>query len=321
MKLEQIGFYTLSDKRALTSSDTSPLWRCELILTDKCNFKCPYCRGLQSDIQGTLSKEQATKIVNLWIEQGLKNIRFSGGEPGLYPHIKDLIKLCKSANVEHIAISTNGSLRTSYYEELIHLGVNDFSISLDSGCCAIGDQLAGNIKGAWTKVTNNIRKLCKQTYITVGMVFTEQTVNRCVEDVLFADSLGVADIRVIPAAQFTNALKKLKDLPAHILSKYPILNYRVQNQLHNRPIRGICAHDCHKCRLVLDDMAVAKNYHFPCIIYMREGGKPIGKVGSSMRQDRKEWMLEHSPKNDPICSKMCLDVCVDFNKKAVERLI
>ena len=39
-KLENIGFYTLSDERAANTSDTSPMQRCEIILTDRCNFKC-----------------------------------------------------------------------------------------------------------------------------------------------------------------------------------------------------------------------------------------------------------------------------------------
>ena len=49
MKLEDIGFYTLSDSRARNASENSPLWRCELLITSQCNFKCPYCRGTNSD--------------------------------------------------------------------------------------------------------------------------------------------------------------------------------------------------------------------------------------------------------------------------------
>ena len=70
------------------------------------------------------------------------------------------------------------------------------------------------------------------------------------------------------------------------------------------------------CRLMLDDMAVAAGWHFPCIIYLREGGSPVGKVGSSMREDRAEWSKAHEPWDDPICSDMCLDVCVEYNAAA-----
>jgi molybdenum cofactor biosynthesis enzyme MoaA len=315
-KLEDIGFYTLSDKRAQTSSHTSPLFRCELILTDRCNFKCPYCNGIRKDVQGTLSLEQALSILNLWIDQGLKNVRFSGGEPTLYPYLKELVSHCKNNNVEHIAISTNGSANLDYYKELINLGVNDFSISLDSGCCSVGKKLTGNVEGAWEIVVENIREISKLSYTTVGMVFTEDNINTAVQDIQFASSLGVADIRIISSSQYNRAIENLQSLSKEILDKHPILKYRVQNYTNSRPIRGISSKDCSKCKLVLDDMAIAGDYHFPCIIYMRQQGDPIGKVSGNMREERLKWFQNHNSLEDKICRENCLDVCVDFNNKA-----
>ena len=46
MKLEEIGFGTLCDDRAKNVSPTSPLWRASLLITSRCNFRCPYCNGL-----------------------------------------------------------------------------------------------------------------------------------------------------------------------------------------------------------------------------------------------------------------------------------
>jgi len=68
--------------------------------------------------------------------------------------------------------------------------------------------------------------------------------------------------------------------------------------------------------LVLDDMAVARGKHYPCIIYLRERGAAIGRVGTHMREERLRWMEAHEPWNDPICKSMCLDVCVDHNRVA-----
>lgn len=50
MKLEKIGFYTLSDERVKNTSVNSQMKRCEMIITEYCNFKCPYCRGLSNEI-------------------------------------------------------------------------------------------------------------------------------------------------------------------------------------------------------------------------------------------------------------------------------
>lgn len=94
--LEKIGFYTLSNDRARQSSVNTPLWRAELILTDMCNFKCPYCRPLRDDIKGELLFSKAEETIRLWIEEGLKNVRFSGGEPTLYPGLDTLVTDRKS---------------------------------------------------------------------------------------------------------------------------------------------------------------------------------------------------------------------------------
>lgn len=88
--LNQIGFYTLSNERCHNASATSPLQRCELILTGRCNFKCPYCRHVGGE---DMPFSEATEIVKLWARQGLENIRFSGGEPTLYPGLYDLVAL------------------------------------------------------------------------------------------------------------------------------------------------------------------------------------------------------------------------------------
>ena len=316
MKLEDIGFYTLSDQRALNSSRKSPLFRAELLLTSTCNFSCPYCMGLRKDIEGTLSRDQALNILELWVKEGLVNVRFSGGEPSLYPHLKELVSYCKHNKVQHIAISTNGSADLDYYKELEKLGVNDFSISLDSGCCSVGQKLTGGIVGAWEKVVENIKQLSKVTYVTVGMVFTEENINSAVEDIKFADSLGVADIRIISSAQYNKAIENLQTLPQDLLNRHPILKYRVNNYLTGIPIRGMSAKDCNRCKIVLDDMAIAGDYHFPCIIYLRQQGDPIGKVSSNMRKEREEWYKTHNCFEDPICKRICLDACVAFNNKA-----
>jgi len=316
MKLEDIGFYTLSDERAMNVSLKTPLSRCELILTDACNFKCPYCRGLRQDCKGTMPFETASKVIKYWTDEHLTNVRFSGGEPTLYKRLSDLVRQARKEGIQRVAISTNGSSSWDKYQELIDAGVNDFSISLDGCCAAVGDAMAGGVSGAWDKVIQNITKISAQTYCSVGMVFTEDNIHDCLQSVRFADSLGVSDIRVIPSAQYNRALSELASLGEAFLNKYPILNYRIKNIKADRHVRGISSDNTNHCWLALDDMAIAGNWHFPCIIHLREGGNPVGKIGPNMRAERLHWLKNHQPCKDSICKNNCLDVCVDYNKKA-----
>ena len=313
MRLEDIGFYTLTDERAASSNAESPLHRCELLVTDACNFNCPYCRGMRGDCKGTLDPASAWATVDLWCSWGLRNVRFSGGEPTLYAGLAPLVKQAQKGGVERIAISTNGSAPIGIYRDLIRLGVNDVSVSLDACCASAGDRLAG-VDGAWARVVDTIRQLSAMTYVTVGVVFTEETKETINDVIQFAHNLGVADIRIISAAQFDGSARL--DTPQHILGAHPILKYRVNNYRQRRPVRGITANDSHRCHLALDDMAAAGGYHFPCIIYLREHGNPIGRMGPAARYERAKWVASHDTHADPICQKNCLDVCVDYNNQA-----
>lgn len=314
MKLENIGFYSLYDKRAKNSSVVSDMKRCELVLTDRCNFSCPYCRGLREDCKGDMQYWRAETIIKMWASDNLESIRFSGGEPTLYHGLSSLIAYSQAKGIRNIAISTNGSKPITYYRCLINLGVNDFSISLDS-CCSSGmKEMTGN-KGDYDRIISNIQELSTLTYVTIGTVFTPENVNKAQEIIEFIHSLGVADIRIISSAQYNQVLKNLQGIDKEILNNHPILKYRITNFQKGRNVRGIKKDDFHRCPLVLDDMAIAGNWHFPCIIYMREQGNPIGEVNLYMREEREKWFYEHNTYEDKICRKNCLDVCIDYNNK------
>lgn len=318
--LSKIGFYTLDNNRAKNSSINSPMWRTEIIITEACNFKCPYCRGLSNEIYGTrqkkmLSLAEVKHVIDLWSVNGLNNIRFSGGEPTTHPDLVKMVAYAKSKKVKRIAISTNGSADISLYNKLVNAGANDFSVSLD-GCCSQDiDKMAG-VNNQFEKIKNAIQFLSSKTYTTVGCVFTPNNIGQLIKTITFADSLGVSDIRIISAAQWNEPIKGFKAIPKQFLDKFPILKYRVENFIEGRNVRGMKETDAKKCSLIIDDSVVAGDYHFPCVIYMREKGKPIGKVGLTMREDRIAWLESHDCFKDPICKKNCLDVCIDYNNVA-----
>ncbi len=322
MKLEEIGFYTLADERARTASAVSPLSRCELLLTKDCNFSCHYCRKLDGE---NIDYWEAALVVEQWADQGLKAIRFSGGEPTMWPGLARLVTYAKRRGVQRIAVSTNGSADTHQYARLMEAGVNDFSVSLDACCAADQEKMAGCC-GAWEKVCRNIRFMARNCYTTVGIVLTEDNVDQAVDIIEFASSLGVADIRIIPAAQlggWAGALTLgrwagLLGLHGDLLEIHPILRYRVSS---TRPVRGLSITDAFQCPLVLDDMAVWDGHHYPCIIYLREGGEPIGTTRGTLaeqRTQRRQWFLHHRTDQDPVCSNQCLDVCADYNRRWAE---
>lgn len=316
MKLEDIGFYTLSDQRAREVSIESDLQRCELILTDRCNFKCEYCRGIKKELQGDLTLNEACSIVDLWDSGSLRNIRFSGGEPTIWEGIVDLVKYTKTKrNIEHIAISTNGSASINLYEQLRSAGVNDFSISLDACCSSTANIMAGtNVK--FIHICEVIKYLSSKTYCTVGVVLNDNNVGELRSIIQFATDLGVSDIRIIPSAQYN------RQLDIDMKTNYPILRHRLDNIKNGLHVRGLKTTDCSTCHLVKDDMVILHGYHFPCIIYTREQGNPIGKIENKtiydIKKERFMWSEKTNCHNDSICRKNCLDFCIDYNNKVEE---
>lgn len=306
MNLTEIGFYTLSDERAAQATHESPLWRCEILVTKDCNFNCPYCRSIGPE--NALTWEEAKEVLDYWIDEGLKNVRFSGGEPTMWPHLKQAVEYCRDNGVERIAVSTNGSADPYQYAVLLVAGVNDFSISLDA-CCAEDNKRMTGRNAVFDRVVRNIKALAARTYVTVGVVLTEDNMEQLSDIIDYAKSLGVADVRVIPAAQH-GAMLEIENTV-----DMPILDYRYGNSQNGETVRGLRDTDNNRCPLILDDMAVIGNKHYPCIIYAREGGDEIGTIGESTREDRRKWSESHDVLTDAICSANCLDVCRDYNNK------
>ena len=146
-------------------------------------------------------------------------------------------------------------------------------------------------------------------------IITDDNLNEIEDIIEYADSLGVSDIRIIPAAQTGTQMKGSIIISKEILDRHPILRYRIKNYKKDIPFRGLRETDSHHCALVLDDMAASHGKHYPCIIYMREYGKNIGHINKHMRADRLLWYQSVDTHTDPICKISCLDVCREYNNR------
>ena len=107
-------------------------------LTDKCNLRCVYCmpedKVYENNlINNNLSFNDYKFIINALAQVGISKIKFTGGEPLLYPHLIDLIKYTyNECNIEDISISTNGIGLNEIAYELKKGGLKSVNISVDS---------------------------------------------------------------------------------------------------------------------------------------------------------------------------------------------
>ena len=106
-------------------------------VTDRCNFRCLYCMPEQGlpwlPKSAILSYEEIADVVSQLAPMGLRRLRITGGEPTIRPNLDELIRLLRAnANVQDIALSTNGVRLPSIAELYREAGLDRVNISADS---------------------------------------------------------------------------------------------------------------------------------------------------------------------------------------------
>jgi len=127
-----------------------------LSVTDRCNFRCPYC--MPGDVfspdytflphQDFLTFEELHRLALLFHQAGCRKVRLTGGEPLLRPHLADFIASIRKLSDIDIAITTNGSLLAQHANTLREAGLNRVTVSLDALDEEIFSELSGGYSSA-----------------------------------------------------------------------------------------------------------------------------------------------------------------------------
>jgi cyclic pyranopterin phosphate synthase len=118
-----------------------PLHDLRISVTDRCNFRCPYCmpkeqfhdnyRFLKSNER--LSFDEITRLSRVFAAVGVRKLRLTGGEPLLRANLAELIgDLSDIPGIEDIALTTNGVLLGKHAVGLRAHGLRRITVSLDS---------------------------------------------------------------------------------------------------------------------------------------------------------------------------------------------
>lgn len=118
-----------------------PLRDLRISVTDRCNFRCPYC--MPAEIFGEhyqflkkdqiLTFEEIARVTRLIIRLGAVKLRLTGGEPLVRQDIDRLVRnLAALEGAEDIALTTNGVLLPKMAQRLKDAGLKRVTVSLDS---------------------------------------------------------------------------------------------------------------------------------------------------------------------------------------------
>ena len=109
-----------------------------LSVTDRCNYKCVYCRtGNQGPQFAELSLTDYLRIVRLFARLGVSKVRLTGGEPllrrGLVDFVREIASLRNSeGELLEVAITTNGHLLSDLAQPLKDAGLRRVTVSMDA---------------------------------------------------------------------------------------------------------------------------------------------------------------------------------------------
>ena len=107
-------------------------------ITDRCNYKCVYCRtGNEGAQYSELPFADYLRMVRIFVELGIEKVRLTGGEPllrgGIVGFVREIAKL-RTLNGEtpDIAVTTNGHLLAEMAQPLKDAGLRRATISMDA---------------------------------------------------------------------------------------------------------------------------------------------------------------------------------------------
>lgn len=114
-----------------------PLANLRLSVTDRCNLRCQYCMPEQDYVwlprEDILQFEEIDRLVDVFLDLGVRKVRLTGGEPLLRKDVAVLVDhLARKSRIDDLAMTTNGVLLAPNAAALKAAGLHRLTVSLDT---------------------------------------------------------------------------------------------------------------------------------------------------------------------------------------------
>ena len=171
----------------LVDSFSRPIRDLRISVTDRCNFRCPFC--MPGDLYGReyqflpkeeiLTFEEFVRLARVFVNLGVHKIRLTGGEPLLRRNLEFLIaQLVRIDGIEDIALTTNGFLLAEKAQVLKDAGLNRVTVSLHS----LDDDVFAKMNGQGFSTKRVLEGIEKATEVGLTPIKINVVVQRGVND-------------------------------------------------------------------------------------------------------------------------------------------
>ena len=104
---------------------------------DRCNFRCTYCMPADGlpwlPRDEVLTTEEIERLVGLLVRLGVREVKFTGGEPTVRPELVDIVRRVRALDAAlDLSITTNGYLLDRLASPLREAGLDRVTVSCDS---------------------------------------------------------------------------------------------------------------------------------------------------------------------------------------------
>jgi len=146
----------------LTDSHGRIIHDLRVSITDRCNYKCVYCRTGEVGAQyPELKIEEYLRLIQLFVSLGIEKVRLTGGEPLLRHGLLDLIRELAQLRTQvgeplDLALTTNGHLLEDLAVPLKQAGLQRATVSMDAVDAATFERIT-RIPGSFEQVLRGIR--------------------------------------------------------------------------------------------------------------------------------------------------------------------
>jgi GTP 3',8-cyclase len=131
-------------------------------ITDRCNYKCVYCRTGELGAQyPELEIDEYLRLSSLFVSLGITKVRLTGGEPLLRHGLLDLVRALAHLRTLDgqpldLALTTNGHLLDSLAQPLKDAGLARITVSMDAVDAPTFERIT-RVPGSFASVLSGIR--------------------------------------------------------------------------------------------------------------------------------------------------------------------
>ncbi len=176
-----------------------PLRDLRISVTDRCNFRCTYCMPREAfgadhpflPQSSLLSFEEITRLASIFVAQGVRKIRLTGGEPLMRKNLEILVGMLAALRTPDgeaidLTLTTNGSLLARKAQALKAAGLTRLTVSLD----ALEPQLFTQLSDSKTTVQDVLQGIAAATQAGLPPAKINMVVRK-----------GINDQQILPLAR------------------------------------------------------------------------------------------------------------------------